>query len=182
MSPIQNWYPSRIRMNPQLGVYCEWMHLQDMPFTDPFFDETLVKARRIPANSSRFRPTSGLDMLTGWSVHLPHVPPTAFIFHVSRCGSTLLSQLLGLDPRFISLAEVPFFDDLLRLPFKTPDSPPAASLRDGQALPVRSAPACGNAAPPFRASAGNPAESYTAFSLFRWAPSAAPSDRTTCCP
>src|SRR5690606_34626620 len=48
--------------------------------------------------------------------HLPAVAPTAFIFHVSRCGSTLLSQLLDLDEANIVLSEVPLLDQLLRLP------------------------------------------------------------------
>lgn len=117
MPPIQHWYPTRLVLN-SCEAYCEWMRLDDVPFHDPFFDETLAKARRSPSNSSRFRPTSSLGQLLDWQVELRHIFPSAFIFHVSRCGSTLLSQLLGLHPRSISLAEVPFFDDVLRLPFK----------------------------------------------------------------
>src|SRR5690606_8885374 len=117
MSPLQYWYPARLRLHER-DPYCEWLQLESIPFTDPFFDETLAKGRSSPANSSRFRPMSSLGQLLDWQDELPHVPPTAFIFHVSRCGSTLLSQLLGLHPRCVSLAEVPFFDDLLRLPFK----------------------------------------------------------------
>jgi len=48
------------------------------------------------------------------------VEPTAFIFHLSRCGSTLVSQLLSLDEQHIVLPEVPFFDELLRSHFKIP--------------------------------------------------------------
>ncbi len=44
--------------------------------------------------------------------------PSAIIFHVSRCGSTLLSQLLSLDEKHIVLSEVPLFDELLQLPYK----------------------------------------------------------------
>lgn len=117
MAPIQNWYPSRLHTSKQ-DIWCEWMQLEDIPFTDPFFDETLAKARSKSVNSSRFRPMSTVAMLDSWSRSLIHVPPTAFIFHVSRCGSTLLSQLLGLHPLCISLAEVPFFDDIIRLPLK----------------------------------------------------------------
>src|SRR6202012_5996296 len=32
----------------------------------------------------------------------------------SRCGSTLITQLLGLDPNHVTLSEVPFIDELLR--------------------------------------------------------------------
>lgn len=117
MHPIQHWYPARLR-NDKHGLHCEWIELKDIPFADPFFDETLTRGRGKPLNSGCFRPTSSIAVLAEWSNALPHVQPTAFVFHVSRCGSTLLSQLLGLHPRSISLAEVPFFDDVLRLPFK----------------------------------------------------------------
>jgi hypothetical protein len=40
--------------------------------------------------------------------------PTAFIFHVSRCGSTLLSQLFACDDAAVVLSEVPVLDELLR--------------------------------------------------------------------
>ena len=56
--------------------------------------------------------------MADWAGDINALRPTAIIFHVSRCGSTLLSQLLALDEKHIVLSEVPFFDDLLRLPFK----------------------------------------------------------------
>jgi len=46
------------------------------------------------------------------------VAPTAFIFHVSRCGSTLMSQALAAGKENIVLSEVPLLDALLRLPFQ----------------------------------------------------------------
>ncbi len=128
MSPIRNWYPFHLHTSEQ-NLWCEWIHLEDIPFTDPFFDETLAKAQSKSVNSSHFRPASSVDMLANWSNALPHIPPTAFIFHVSRCGSTLLSQLLGLHPLCISLAEVPLFDDIIRLPFKV-EAPPDFSVAE----------------------------------------------------
>jgi hypothetical protein len=47
-------------------------------------------------------------------------PPVTFIFHVSRCGSTLLSQLISLNQNYTVLSEVPFFDEILRLSYKIP--------------------------------------------------------------
>lgn len=135
ISPIRDWYPSRLRAGKS-GIWCEWIQLKDIPFTDPFFDETLVKGLSKAANSCRFRPASSLDLLADWSRTLPHIQPTAFIFHVSRCGSTLLSQLLGLHPHCISLAEVPFFDDIIRLPFKT-ETPPNFSVAETLAAAIR---------------------------------------------
>jgi hypothetical protein len=57
---------------------------------------------------------SSAAILPEWAKQIEAVSPTAFIFHISRCGSTLVSQLLGLQPAHIVLSEVPFFDELLR--------------------------------------------------------------------
>jgi len=99
--------------------------MEGVPFKEPFFDETISKSRSLPINSKPFRPLSEINLLEHWSKYIDHIEPTAFIFHVSRCGSTLLSQLLGINDDFISLAEVPCFDDILRLPFKDgyPENP-----------------------------------------------------------
>src|SRR6185436_3979913 len=53
------------------------------------------------------------------------VAPTAFIFHISRCGSTLISQLLSLQSSNIVLSEVPFFDELLMWGYKNNCMPAA---------------------------------------------------------
>lgn len=68
-----------------------------------------------------------------WAEAIPFVPPTAFIFHVSRCGSTLLAQLLGLGEQHIVLAETPFFDQLLRFPY--------TQHNNGEVLPPGALPA-----------------------------------------
>jgi len=74
--------------------------------------------RLLPENRHAYKSTSTPEMLAEWASSVHSVPPSAIIFHVSRCGSTLLSQALGLDKKNIVLAEVPFFDELLRAKFK----------------------------------------------------------------
>ena len=75
---------------------CHWLYLEKQRFTEPFFDETISACRHHPFNSKRQRCVSTLEMLAEWSGEIRSVPPTAIIFHVSRCGSTLASQLLAL--------------------------------------------------------------------------------------
>jgi gluconate kinase len=41
--------------------------------------------------------------------------PSGFIFHMSRCGSTLISQMLAALPRNIVISEAPPIDTVLRL-------------------------------------------------------------------
>src|SRR5207249_1157357 len=44
----------------------------------------------------------------------PGIDPTAFIFHGSRCGSTLLAQMAEALPRTIVISEAPPVDQILR--------------------------------------------------------------------
>jgi hypothetical protein len=113
---LKRWVPAKL-ITEETGMFCRWMYFGNKKFTEPFFDDTIRVCRQFPENKSLFKSTSVLEMLAPWSVSLQSIPPTAFIFHVSRCGSTLLSQLLSLDPRNIVLSEVPFLDEVLRLPF-----------------------------------------------------------------
>ena len=115
---LSNWYPTRLYSRDNASLV-DWMNFEGIPFTHPFFDESVAKARSKALNSKFYRPASSPELLPYWSEHLDYLKPSAFIFHVSRCGSTLLSQLLGMDKNIISLSEVPFLDDILRLPFKT---------------------------------------------------------------
>lgn len=95
-----------------------WLYAGNEKFDAPFFEETIAQCLSHPYNSSRFKSVSSLESMLEWAGMLPDVQPSGIIFHVSRCGSTLLSQLTGLDEDYTTLAEVPFFDELLRLPFR----------------------------------------------------------------
>jgi len=109
---LANWIPYKLSFTD--GVpYCEWMNTGDKDFTEPFFQETISRCRQF--NNNRYKCISGIDLLPTWSNEVESVPPSAFIFHVSRCGSTLATQLLAQDPTNIVLSEVPFFDEILRL-------------------------------------------------------------------
>jgi hypothetical protein len=114
---LQNWIPYKITDTANEPL-CHWLNSYNKPFTEPFFDETITACKALrnkPLNS-----TSSLAVFDEWCADVEYVKPTAFIFHISRCGSTLVSQLLGTDEQNICLAEVPFFDDALRLHFKNP--------------------------------------------------------------
>jgi hypothetical protein len=92
----------------------EWVVASGARFTEPFFEDTIGRLiREDPANRGGSRPSTPLDALR----HVePGAPPAAFIFHVSRCGSTLLTQVLAAVPRQIVASEPPILDDLLRYP------------------------------------------------------------------
>jgi hypothetical protein len=114
---ITDWIPWKL-MNHSTEPACSWLYTGNKNFTEPFFDDTISICRRMENNCKPFKPVSSLQLMAEWAIAADALSPTAIIFHISRCGSTLLSQLLGLDESNIALSEVPFFDDLLRLPFK----------------------------------------------------------------
>lgn len=116
-SALASWIPYKLSFS-ESGPYCEWLYTGDEEFTEPFFDDTITKCRQY--NNRGHKSISSIDVLPQWSTEIESVSPTAFIFHVSRCGSTLASQLLALDRSNIVLSEVPFFDALLRTGTNTP--------------------------------------------------------------
>ena len=102
-------------------LICEWLENTAQNFTEPFFDETISRLRYSAVNQRGPKGAAHVGLLPEWAAGQgPGRPPTAIIFHVSRCGSTLFSQLLALQPHYLVLSEVPFFDELLRLPFQNP--------------------------------------------------------------
>ena len=107
-------------VNQSSNTLCEWLYTGNKSFTEPFFDDTISVCRRLPENSKPFKVVTDLQVMEDWSAGMDIAEPAAIIFHISRCGSTLLSQLLALDDTNIVLSEVPFFDALLRLPLKDP--------------------------------------------------------------
>lgn len=107
-SELRGWIPFRLRAGT---ADCRWLHVGDTRFTDPFFEETIARCMSSPENffgPQRFTPLSQLPEI---AAECDAVEPSAFVFHVSRCGSTLVSQLLALDDSCITLSEVPFFEE-----------------------------------------------------------------------
>lgn len=104
-----HWIPERL---VQAGgqILCEWIDIGDLRFTDPFFEMTV--SRRHYDRPERL--LSPLERLHNEAAAADALPPVVFIFHVSRCGSTLVSQLFGCDAASVVLSEVPLLDALLR--------------------------------------------------------------------
>lgn len=119
---LKNWLPYRLYQEAGTDG-CRWLYLGDQKITEPFFDDTISVCRQLPENSRQQKCISSLSMLPEWSEKIDSIAPTAIFFHVSRCGSTLVAQLLNMQPANIVLSEVPFFDALLRQGKKNADLP-----------------------------------------------------------
>jgi hypothetical protein len=100
---LTGWAPIRLyweAAEPKV----DWCYLGNRRFTEPFFSETIENALRLPFNLA-FRRQTSVDVLLEWQAQQPGVRPSGFICHMSRCGSTLLAQMLAALPRNIVLSE-----------------------------------------------------------------------------
>lgn len=97
----------------------DWAHLGPRRFTAPFFAETIEQCLRHPADLL-FRHQTPLDELGEIAAARASATPAGFIFHMSRCGSTLLAQMLAAAPENIVLSEPAPVDHVLRSHFGRP--------------------------------------------------------------
>lgn len=86
-----------------------WMDLGDVSFTEPFFQQT-VDRMRAEKRAERF---TEFDALLQFEKHLDSVEPDGFIFHSSRCGSTLLANVCRSLDDTIVLSEANAIDKLV---------------------------------------------------------------------
>lgn len=120
-SPIdwKHWLPTGIRHTGE-DWQVDWCRFgRDAALREPFFNDSVAVAMRSPFNQA-FGRTTPLAMLCDWQRRSPGLPPTAFVFHVSRCGSTLLAQMLARLDSHIVLSEPPPLDALLRAHYEHP--------------------------------------------------------------
>jgi hypothetical protein len=111
--PLFNWIPYKL-VEKENEIYLEWLYLDDKRYVDPFFDETISKCKSHAYNSSLFKAVSTVENLIEWSQELVSVELKALVFHVSRCGSTMLSQSLATSTENIMISEAPLIDEILR--------------------------------------------------------------------
>lgn len=111
--PLSNWIPYKM-VEKDNDVYFEWIYLGDLKYADPFFDETIAKCRSHEFNSKRFKVVSSVDNVIDWSAELDSIELKSLVFHVSRCGSTMLSQSLATSSENSMISEAPIIDEILR--------------------------------------------------------------------
>jgi hypothetical protein len=108
---LSRWTPVRLDFSgPTPAIY--WADLSAERFVEPFFDQTVARW----ASGPRARPPvrTGLEALVALDRE-PSLEPAGMIFHLSRCGSTLVSRLLNTLPGVVVLAEPAPLNTLLGL-------------------------------------------------------------------
>lgn len=116
---LSEWLPVKILAN-NTPPLCQWFYFDETQFMEPFYYETLTKISHLPPNKYPMAALSSLDFLAAAASSFDSLVPGAFIFHVSRCGSTLMSQMLSTEQDFIAVSEPPLLDDILRLKYREP--------------------------------------------------------------
>src|SRR5215813_5268507 len=101
-----------------------WMEMSGVSLTEPFFQQTVERARR-DNRSERF---TEFDVLLKLEKQLESVPPTGFIFHSSRCGSTLVANACRAVSGSIVLSEANAIDKLIARFITDADNPVKDSL------------------------------------------------------
>jgi hypothetical protein len=98
----------------------DWAYVGSRRLTEPFFDESVARCLPRPFNRL-FRYATPIDALGRWLHDHPGLTPSGFIFHMSRCGSTLVSQMLAAMPRSIVVSEAAPIDAVVRAAHTRPD-------------------------------------------------------------
>ncbi|EJL26428.1 hypothetical protein PMI01_04105 [Caulobacter sp. AP07] len=112
-TPTAGWLPTELSWD---GVQhtVAWAWFGRRRLVEPFFEGSLRSVLQQPFNRL-FRFRTPLAELAAWPASLPTLRPDGFIFHMSRCGSTLVAQMLaGLDAHVV-VSEAPPIDAVVQL-------------------------------------------------------------------
>jgi hypothetical protein len=115
-----NQLPARAVLRPD-GLYLALRAIAPAELRDAFMQETIA---RVPAAES-FVHIAREDV----GKAAPGTAPAGLIFHVARCGSTLISQLLRTHDNLVVYAEPLPFNEILLPPHKWPRHELVAALR-----------------------------------------------------
>jgi hypothetical protein len=97
---LANWTPVALNLATEVPSI-DWGDLRGVRFAEPFFHQTVERwagANPAPLVRTDLAALAQLD-------DQPSLDPSALIFHLSRCGSTLLSRLLGIVPGMLVVSE-----------------------------------------------------------------------------
>ncbi len=111
LADLARWTPVRLDFSQPVPAV-DWADLSDRRFVEPFFNQTVVRWASSPTAHPLVR--TGLNALAALDTE-PSLQPAGMIFHLSRCGSTLVSRLLATLPGVIVLAEPAPLNALLGL-------------------------------------------------------------------
>jgi hypothetical protein len=111
--PPRHWLPVAVTAAPR-GIAVDWAWFGPEPLRASFYEEEIRRALALPFNRA-FRYRTNLDDLIAGAGGLDSREPDGFIFHMSRCGSTLVAQMLAALPDSIVISEAAPIDTVVQL-------------------------------------------------------------------
>jgi len=120
---LRGWVPVKFVIKSGEMSF-QWMDFSSVDISQPFFRQTVEKMVKL---GNRIKTSSVQDLITIGS-RLATVHPSCLIFHVSRCGSTLLANALRATGNCVALSEPKIITDLFHFCHDLPVS--AQELRD----------------------------------------------------
>jgi len=107
--PSRHWLPVQA-----VGAAIDWAHFAGAPLAESFFTETARRAAAKPFNRLFRHVTRFSDFVENAEAEGSLVPD-GFIFHMSRCGSTLVAKMLAALPGVVMVSEAAPLDAVVRL-------------------------------------------------------------------
>lgn len=113
--PVSGWLPARSVPTGAAPAF-DWAWFGANRLDAPFFEES-VRRFAVRPFSTMFRTRTSLQAVIDGAVDGDGEigpDPSGFIHHMSRCGSTLVAQMLAADPAHVVLSEPEPLDAVLR--------------------------------------------------------------------
>ena len=114
-----NLIPGKIYVREEIPMI-DWYDAENKRFTEPFFEDTFRRHSH-ESFGRRVKYQTSLADLEKISKSFQSIQPTGFIFHLSRCGSTLISQMFAASDENIVISEAPPVDTVIRGEFINSD-------------------------------------------------------------
>jgi hypothetical protein len=116
---LTGWVPSRFLWRAT-GPRVQWTLLGQQRLLDPFYEQALQRQMAHPFHHL-FRRETSIEEMVDWVSSNPPLEPKGLIFHMSRCGSTLIAQMLAACERNVVASEPAPLDGVLRAHFRIRD-------------------------------------------------------------
>ncbi len=126
-APLTGWTPVKVSFRDGIP-FAEWIYTGPRRLTEPFFDDSIRAVRRNPF-TLHFRRETPLAEVHRLIESGAAIPPSGFIFHMSRCGSTLLTQMFAALPHVAVISEAPAIDEVIQARLEKPDLPIEEHIR-----------------------------------------------------
>jgi hypothetical protein len=119
LPPPAGWLPTAAFWQGD-ELLLEWSHFGCERLRDPFFEGSVKRCLSKPFNRL-FHHCTPITALAEWLKDRAALRPSGLIFHMSRCGSTLVSAMLASLDRNLVISEAAPIDAVVRASDARPD-------------------------------------------------------------